>query len=828
MKTLYILSGFNNYYNRMVKLPGDERGDYPQALYTLEATNFVPNDGVNTEHVIGTYDYTGEGDYLLVTEQVQVPIDNNDPPTLAWKEMVVQRWFIIDSIRLKNGQYALTLRRDLIADYYSHLLDAPMYVEKATVRDDDPAIWNSEGVSVNQIKTSEQLLKDDTQCAWIVGYVNRDMDEPVTMSFDTYVQPDLVTDSIETWEYYNESIGVIVAKNATPTISFKIQSGVKDNKKAFSINFNNATDGWYYESAAIESNPPFTGGSLAYQEIVNKLNELCKGTTAGTELENLIPLYITSPGLFDTNRFNEIQNLKGKYIQDNTTKIIYKINTEVNTIFKYDDVILGNKGVINNTPGIETFLNNAIESINSPTVGVPAVNLNIVSESITITLEQTNIDKFALTIPSKNDRLHLIDAPYDMFCLCVNPGNSKVNVFSYKGAEVTLADEISKTAIINIAQGIAENLGKNLYDLQLVPYCPLTNYSASTSSVTGTTTVQINCYQTEKSYTDIFRPDQENTFNVFYTTLHWCTTSSNSKNLPFTPIQMDNKKLTNECNMYRLCSPNYNGQFQFNISKMNGLNGFNVDYTYLPYSPYIHVNPWFAGLYGEDFDDARGLICQGDFSISYLSDAWTEYQIQNKNFANIFARQKSHLETTQEVQRNQQIFNAITGTVMGGSIGVSAGSKGGIPGMITGGLLGTASSALGGAMDVHYGDILRNEALSYHQDMYNYQLDNIQAMPDSIAKTTAYTNNNKIFPVLEYYTCTDVEKRAIANKIAYNGMTVMRIGTMNEFIGNSWSYNGIESQGYIKGKLIRLETIEDDYHVINALSGELDKGVFIK
>ena len=59
-------------------------------------------------------------------------------------------------------------------------------------------------------------------------------------------------------------------------------------------------------------------------------------------------------------------------------------------------------------------------------------------------------------------------------------------------------------------------------------------------------------------------------------------------------------------------------------------------------------------------------------------------------------------------------------------------------------------------------------------------------------------------------------------------MTTMRIGTINEFIDNDWSYQDIESKGYIKGKLIRLDTINDDYHIVNALSGELDKGVFIE
>ena len=57
-------------------------------------------------------------------------------------------------------------------------------------------------------------------------------------------------------------------------------------------------------------------------------------------------------------------------------------------------------------------------------------------------------------------------------------------------------------------------------------------------------------------------------------------------------------------------------------------------------------------------------------------------------------------------------------------------------------------------------------------------------------------------------------------------MTVMAIGKINDYIGNSWSYDGIESKGYIKGQLIRLETIDEDFHLINAIAGELNKGVY--
>ena len=57
-------------------------------------------------------------------------------------------------------------------------------------------------------------------------------------------------------------------------------------------------------------------------------------------------------------------------------------------------------------------------------------------------------------------------------------------------------------------------------------------------------------------------------------------------------------------------------------------------------------------------------------------------------------------------------------------------------------------------------------------------------------------------------------------------MTIMRIGTLKEFIpyipdNPGWDY------GYFKGQLIRLEGIDDDSHIVNAIASELNKGVYI-
>ena len=151
---------------------------------------------------------------------------------------------------------------------------------------------------------------------------------------------------------------------------------------------------------------------------------------------------------------------------------------------------------------------------------------------------------------------------------------------------------------------------------------------------------------------------------------------------------------------------------------------------------------------------------------------------------------------------------ALTGAIAGGPIGA-----------LVGGLVGGGVSGLAGWRDYQLSEQLRQEAIDYRKDQFDYQLGNIKAIPYNIAKTSAFTYNNKIFPVLEYYTCTQEEKQALIDKIYYNGMTVMRIGTISQFLQ--------EQPSYIKGKLIRFEGTDNNFHVVNEIANEINKGVFI-
>ena len=102
-------------------------------------------------------------------------------------------------------------------------------------------------------------------------------------------------------------------------------------------------------------------------------------------------------------------------------------------------------------------------------------------------------------------------------------------------------------------------------------------------------------------------------------------------------------------------------------------------------------------------------------------------------------------------------------------------------------------------------------------DKFNYQLGNIKALPYTITKVGAFDINSKIWPFLEYYTCSQEEKDALQLKIDYQSMTVMRVDTLDKYMGSGF---------FTKAELIRNENVGEDTHMFNEIYNELMKGVY--
>ena len=155
-----LLLHYNNYFNRIIKKENTIAAYKAADAAYKEASNinFNPGDGVNTSLVLGLGQngslFVGdEFDYLVAYELV-----NNSP-------VIDSRWFIVEQDRKRGGQYELTLKRDVLADNYNDVVNSPIFLEKGFIGDvNDPLLYNSESMKVNQIKQLEIPLMDETKC----------------------------------------------------------------------------------------------------------------------------------------------------------------------------------------------------------------------------------------------------------------------------------------------------------------------------------------------------------------------------------------------------------------------------------------------------------------------------------------------------------------------------------------------------------------------------------------------------------------------------------------------------------------------------------------
>ena len=106
--------------------------------------------------------------------------------------------------------------------------------------------------------------------------------------------------------------------------------------------------------------------------------------------------------------------------------------------------------------------------------------------------------------------------------------------------------------------------------------------------------------------------------------------------------------------------------------------------------------------------------------------------------------------------------------------------------------------------------------------MINLSLGNIKALPYTLTKVGTFDINSKIFPFIEYYSCTDEEREMFINKIYYESMTVGKIDNLANYIHSSE-----EELRYFKGELIRISDLPAENHIFEAIYNELLKGVYI-
>ena len=588
-----LLLHYNNYFNRIIKKE-NTIADYKAADADYKEAsniNFNPGDGVNTSLVLGLGQngslFEGEEfDYLVAYEVV-----NN-------ANVINSRWFIIEQDRERAGQFELTLKRDVLADNYTDVVNSPIFLEKGFINDvNDPLLYNSESMNLNQIKQLEIPLKDETESGWVVGYIPSDAFPKVEPQYDrvekkvtTPMEADFEIDNINDWSYWqyclsNPNYKLMADSAGKRKVTVKIRSEDRHaDYRSFRVDmvtanytfYPNSTDagtysqqnsGYIKTSATLEYPQWYQDyGPVTFKQgtinagICNSIFDPVRNNSAfNTALNTILG---TGINIGDTSALRRLQD---KIILDATTNKYYRISvisiSESNPITVTSSTT-GGQAALTALKNAMNYINGAGGSLQGEYTTFTASN-----SSTSYAIKLTNIgDSFYVDLNS--DRAHLNDAPYDMFCI---PFSDTLKL-KFDSTEFTC----SKNVALSMATEIARDLGSgNVYDVQLLPYCPnrtLVVNSGSPSSVLNLASVKYDLIK-------------ESVTNSPKSAVIWCTESTfqvpitvESNIVEFKPTEDAPIKINNE-SYYTI--PNsistYTGRMGISTTSYNNIIVYKVD-----------------------------------------------------------------------------------------------------------------------------------------------------------------------------------------------------------------------------------------------------------
>ena len=531
-----LLLHYNNYFNRIIKKE-ETVAAYMNAddhYRVASNVNFNPGDGVSTSLVLGLGPngdiFDGEEfDYLVAYEIV----DN--------VSVIRGRWFILEQDRKRGGQYELTLKRDVIADNYINVVDSPIFLEKGYINDvNDPLLYNSESMNLNQIKQLEIPLKDETQSGWVVGYIPSDAFPKVEPAYDRVekkvtipMSADITVNGLSSWNYWqycsaNPNYKFMADNAGKRKVTVKIRSqrvwassGRTARCDMVTANYTfypNSTDSGTYSqvnSGFIENSSGSWNFPQWYQDygpvtfsqgtinssICGKIFDPVRNNSAFNTALNAILGNGISIG--DTSALRKLQD---KIILDSSTNTYYRISvitTSSSNPMTVNSSTTGGPTALTALKNAMYYPNGAGGSLQGEYATFTASN-----SSTSYAVQLTNVG-VSLYVDLNSDRAHLNDAPYDMFCI---PFSDTLNL-KYGDTKFTC----SKNVALSMATEIAKDLGsKSVYDVQLLPYCP--NRTLIVKSDSPSTTLDL----TGVKY-DLIK---ESATNAPKSAVIWCTEST--------------------------------------------------------------------------------------------------------------------------------------------------------------------------------------------------------------------------------------------------------------------------------------------------------------
>lgn len=851
---------FNNYFNRKIKYISEDTGRETLDEYINSADvifgaeediicrhfvtniNFNPSDGITTTQVLD-WNQHWMPDYLVCYSG-------------TYNEARIQsRWFITKMVRLRKDRYTCYLKRDTVSDNYSSFKNATAFIDKGYVDIGNDLFLNKEPITANQIKIRESLITDvedtgnsskfNSTIPWVVGYVANKWDTNQGPENEIEIKVPGSTFDWNGWDNFplknfirNEGTVNLVYLNDI-TAKLRLGTGFLGG------------DGWegYYKDIEYNVFGEYLSksGDVQYHKKVN-----------GDEMGNVYSVY----SYFDYSfLFFGSYKADSSYIPQldisrlNKTKVSAAI---MNSGFSGTDGLTSVKPVTGIVKDGANYYQVSVEEVTATkTSAMSEEVVNLFMDACTV---KNNKDKFAKTTSKSvyqvgnyykvvvtkitdgvianhtftcdmSTAFPLNDAPYKMFCFpLLAKTNQTVVTKGYSNGELTTGIKLNRDAILQLMGGLITGLGSNLYDIQILPYCPIRGGDLVQYPIIGVTNLSIT--GSNNVHTSVIKNGEQVVGHLFWSAK---STFSFVNTYYYNPIDYSNPLKTKRLattQFARLISPNQANTFEFGIVQNNGIVKLEIDCQYKPFSPHIHIKPVFSRLYGKNWTnnsaiinsvDTRGLICGGDFSFPQTTNQWVQYELENKNYQLQFSREIDTLELNQRWAEKGAIINGITGAIGGTGKGAAVGAVvgGGPKALAAGATLGAAAGVIDAVYNYEEVKTLGRDAIDLKEDLYNYNLENIQARPNNLTNIGALSPDFRYFPYLEIYDCTQAEAEAIENKFKYEGFTLGVVGTVNDYIGTPQTTN------FIRGALTRIDNSVSPNEAQD-IANELARGLYIE
>lgn len=767
----------DNYYTR----------DYQNLISTLQAevkltcsVNLGYTDGVVISNVF-------QGDFTKYNCAI---VEHEVDGTHLYK--IVKKQFI------KRNLWRITMVKDLVSCKYNSILQSKMLVSRIGISRTtyDPILFTNESFTLSKVKKEQRLINEmgSKSYGYLLIWARN--------SLDGTIKWDATPVSTQPYDIYVENISElnnIIDKKIRISYSYTCRTGIRNIIPSVGVmsgctmNYRETQD-IGYESLLSTLIPQDKNTNISMtndeQPIWSQIN-----VRYLAKCRALIP-----SGYLDINTVP----YTGKIVYDGTSGIYYKIlETAPSTDTTLVDMVNANLEEI-----IGDYDSYTIK--NRPQVRY--VNTYKKLYLVQVGIEPNPAEFTFKAYPNAVDQpLQMQFIPFIEDAYIRDVDNENSYEFSKQLTEQMLYDLVAKYG------------GQNakLLDVQIIPYSPI----AGMENAYNATGKVFNLGYSIP--TDVIVIDDTYAIPV-YSVLR----TSYIKQIPMEITFSDYK--TEQYNAYHITSPSGAGVYDFSVAKNSGLEGFYIKVDLRPYASFHQIQPIYKSIYGGNFTDTRGLVFQEDMSLTQVSSAWETYKRQNINYVNSFNAEVDYKTSNFTINAamtpvnfvfdsGQRILEAAATSAEVLATGVSAD--------VWLGIKGAAAGAAGAAAimqsqfiseGLEFGQMMANmmaetklfaNEIGLAQKQFNYNIGNIQALPENLTKVNGIFQSNNIVPYLQIFGPTEEEIQRLTDYLDVYGVNC---GQMIDLTTRDFNF--------LQGVMVVCNT-PLTYEEYKAITTELQRGV---